>query len=237
MGRMIDIVTLELKKKKFISSTVLSAVAIMIYSVLSTWGMIVYLDFSNEYLENSLSMFLATTAFIILIICSTSLGKEFDKNTDRIIFTGIFKRSEILISKVMAMIISSTFYYIVYEITTLFFRSFSIKRAIGEFIVFVVFSYTITCTAFFITLITKKTIITGLLVFMMYYDVTNLILKQAVMSFNSELFKGIIEKLPIYFANSGFKAAHYTFEQGIILLVFASALLIASIKLLNRKNL
>ncbi|WP_179116553.1 hypothetical protein [Clostridium botulinum] len=107
MERILRIILLEIKKKKFIKSLLISMVVMVPLLILFT-GINKSIDSSRIVLSISPYLILANGCFC--------LTQDFSNKTDRIIFTGVFKKWEVLVSKLMSLFFIGLSYIAFYEI-------------------------------------------------------------------------------------------------------------------------
>lgn len=183
------------------------------------------------------SMLLSLIPFIILIITSFSLTQEFSNKTDKIIFTGIFSRNEIMISKLASFIFTSIVLVIFYEVICIICSTFNPRLLLNNLYVFILYTFTLGSFILLVSTITSNFIITGIIGYVLYFDLILVLLNQALVSNRSEMLKQVIENLPFYIANTGFYMVNYTAHQAIIMAGFGVLSLGLACGIINGKNM
>jgi len=234
LERVLRIITLDIKRKKLIKG--LMILLFIITGIL----------FSNYFLLHSIgmceinevpSMLLHIIPFVTLVISSFSLTQEFSNKTDKMIFTGIFNRNEIVISKLMGFIITSIVFFVFYGVTCIVCNTFNVNILINDLWVFLLYAFTIGSFILLVSAITSNFIITGIVGYVLYFDLTLVLLNQALASKKNQVLKQVIRKLPFYIANTGFYGGNYTTEQSIIMISFGVLFLGTACVIINRKNM
>ncbi|GKU25027.1 ABC transporter permease [Clostridium folliculivorans] len=235
MDRLLKVATLEIKRKKFIRELIISLV---ILTALSFLGYYVLIYFTSEsHLSTIPETFLQTIPYIILVFSSVSLTQEFSNKTDRMIFTGIFSRREIIISKLVSIIFISVMCLVFYELTEVVGRTFEIRALLTHLCTFLIYSFTIGSFILMISTITSNFIITGVIGYILYFDLILVLFSQALESKRSEVLTKVIEQLPFYIANTGFFVGHYTFYQAIIMISCGLLFFVITCVIINKKSL
>lgn len=235
MDRVLKVATLEIKRKKFIRELVISLVILTGLSILS------YFVLPYSINESRLSIipetFLQTIPYLILVLSSISLTQEFSNKTDKMIFTGIFSRKEIIISKLVSFIFISVICLLFYELTEVIGRTFEIGSLLTHLCTFLIYTFTIGSFILMISTITSNFIITGVVGYVLYFDLILVLFSQALESKRSEILTNIIEHLPFYIANTGFFARQYTFYQSIIMTGCGLLFFVITCVIINKKSI
>lgn len=176
-------------------------------------------------------------AFIILVISSFSLTHEFSNKTDKIIFTGIFSRTQIMISKLVSFIFVTTICFIFYEIVLIVCGTFDFKNLFGNFLTFNIYVFTIGSFILLVSVITSNFIVTGITCYILYFDLILVLFNNALGSNRSEEIKQIIRNLPFYIANMGFAKGMYTVTESIVMLGYGIVFFALACVIMNRKNI
>lgn len=235
MNRAIKILKLELSKPK---------------SIRGLFGiMFIFLIFScitDKVAEIPIN-FLNLLPYIILLSSFYVLGVEFQDKTDKIIFSCSYKRYEILISKLIYAVIKSLIAGLIYLIInfvinlylgTSIVKIFSIKQISIFCLTIILYSIVITSCIFLITLLTGNGKITGVIVYILFFDITNALLGEALKSSSiSKSIAFLIENSPFYVANSGLVSSYYSFTQVIFMLLLGAISLSSSFILLNKRSI
>lgn len=191
----------------------------------------------NGKIKDIPQMLFMLVPYIILVISSFSLTQEFANKTDKMIFTGIFSRNEIMVSKLISFIFTSVICFMFYEIISLVLNTFDSKMLLDNFCLFVIYAFTLGSFILMVSAITSNFIITGIVGYVLYFDLILALLNQALSSGRSEAAKHIIRNLPFYIANTGFMPGKYTLNQSIIMLCSGVLFLGAACAIINIKNM
>ncbi len=234
MERALKVITLDIKKKKFLRNLLISlftmaGISFLNYIVLSKYEMC--------RIEDIPSMILNTIPFVILAISSFSLNQEFSNKTDKMIFTGVFSRNEIMISKLMSFVFASIICFAFYEIICIICKTFNLDILLDNLYAFIVYAFTLGSFILLVSAITSNFIVTGIIGYVLYFDLILALFGQALASRGNEMLKKVIEKLPFYIANTGFYAGTYTTHQLIILISCGILFLGIACVIINRKNI
>lgn len=234
MERVWKVINLEVKRKRFLAS-------VMIYLALML-GILFLSYFASRSLgtinmKDIPQMYLQIIPFIILVNCSFSLTQEFANKTDKIIFTGIFTRNEVMASKLVSFLIVAIIAFGFYEFTSIICNTFNSNMIISNLISFLVYTFTLGSFILLVSVITTNFIITGIVGYVLYFDLILALLKQVLVSSTNETIKYLITKLPFYIANTGFSLGSYTPIQFIIMASSGILFLGLACVIINRKNM
>lgn len=237
LKRILNVLTLEIKRKNFIKNIVISMVILIpIFLLLLIIDKSTYISF----------VVLTAIPYIWLTNFCFSLAKEFENKTDRIIFTGIFSRSEIIISKLISFCMMALVYLIFYEIIAVIFSIYggqgtsnllNIKTLGNNLYVFLIYAFTIGSFILLVSACTANGIFTGIITYVLYFNLILVLLAQALSSSKNETLKCIIRNSPFYNANIGFYSLKYNFNQSMVMLISGSIFLIATCIIINKKNM
>ncbi|MDS0525520.1 ABC transporter permease [Clostridium sp. SHJSY1] len=234
MKRVFKIMALEIKRKRFLLNLMIS------------FFLVSCILFLNYFLSKNLSVmnlkdipiiYLRLISYVMLVNCSFSLTQEFTNKTDKIIFTGIFTRNEIMISKLISFWITGIISFVFYEIISIICGTFNLNIIFSNFISFFIYSFTLGSFILLISGITTNFIITGIVGYLLYFDLILVLFNQALASSTNEILKYVIEKIPFYIANTGFYLGNYTGLQSIIMAASGMLFLIVACVIINRKNM
>lgn len=231
------VLTLDIKMKGFFKGTVISLLILLGFLLVGIEGGILFLNYPKEIIKNTAPEFLNILPYIILVTLSISLTREFENRTDKIIFTGIFTRTEIIISKLMSFLATALVCCAFYIAVSIIFSGSSLKIAVNSIMTFIIYTFTLGSFTLLVSVITSNSIITGLIIYALHFDLSLAILGQAMASTKSLLVKRIIENLPFFIANTGFKAGVYSFQQAFIMIFCGGLALIAAFVIINKKNI
>jgi ABC-2 type transport system permease protein len=183
-------------------------------------------------------IFLFNTFFI--------LGCEFENNTDKVLFTGIFKRHEILLSKMFSMIVKGIIVWLSYVLLNVIINVFVVQNPnftlinidlLKSLISIIIYSFSIGSIIFLISIITSNSKLSGIFVYILFYDLMFVVISNAVESKSlSENIKYILINSPFYIANPGVVGNGYNLLQSMILLVTGIICLYITNILLNKKH-
>lgn len=90
LERVLKIITLDIRKKGFFKNLLICLFAV---------ACILFLICAKGEVQAMPKMMLQIISYILLVIFSFSLTQEFSNKTDKMIFTGVFSRIEIMLSK------------------------------------------------------------------------------------------------------------------------------------------
>lgn len=235
MNRAIKILKLELSKPKSIRGLFCTIFIFLILSCIT------------ENVSEIPGNFSRLLPYIILISSFYVLGVEFQDKTDKIIFSSAYTRNEILISKlvyiVIKALIAGSAYIIINFAINLYLGIpvsdiFSIKQILDIFLAIILYSVMITSCIFLITLLTGNGKITGVMIYVLFFDLTTTLLAQALNSSSiSRSVAYVIGNSPFYVANGGLINSYYSFIQVIAILVLSAVCFALSFILLNRRSI
>ena len=228
MERILKVITIDIKKKRFLKNLMISLFALTC---------ILFLCFGKGRMVTIPSILLQLISFILLVIYSVSLTQEFENKTDKIIFTGIFSRNEIMVSKLISFIVTSIICFIFYEILSIICNTFNSNIFFNELNVFFLYAFTLGSFILLVSVITPNAILTGIIGYVMYFDLILALLNQALESSRSEMLKCVILNLPFYIVNTGFQIGNYTVHQSIIMVGWGILFLASACVIINRKDM
>ncbi len=227
MEKILKVITLDVKKKGFLKNLLISLLVVICILFLSC----------AKGKTTIPSMLLSLIPYIILVIYSFSLTQEFANKTDKIIFTGIFSRNEIMISKLISFIVTSIICFIFYEIISIVCHTFNSKILFNDLYVFLIYAFTLGSFILLVSVITSDFILTGIIGYVLYFDLILVLLNQALASSRNEMLKNVIQNSPFYIANTGFYAVNYTGHQSIIMISCGVLFSGVACVIINRKNM
>lgn len=228
MNRIVRVSALEIRKKGFLKYLIISMASLICILFLAHLG--------DKTLQVSVSMS-KLISYILLVIYSFSLTQEFQNKTDKIVFTGIFTRNEIIISKLTSFIGASSICFVFYEITSIIYKTFDYKILFNDFLVFIVYSFTLGSFILLVSVITSSFIVTGIVSYILYFDLIQVLMEQAMASHRGEFLKGIISNLPFYVAGSGFHEMNYTVNNYVVMIASGILFLILACVIIKDKSL
>ena len=235
MNRVFNILKLELNKPKNIRNLFITIVVFLIVSC-----------FTN-YISNIPSNFLGYMPYVIIISSFYILGVEFESKTDKIVFSSKYTRTEILISKLVSVLIKSIIVAIIFLVVNYAINIYlkvpisnilTIKQIVNIFASTILYAFTMTCIIFLVTLVTKNGKATGVIMYILFFDLMNSLLANALGSSSiSKTTAYLIENTPFYAANMGVKNGYYSLTQVVFMLAFGIVAFLASNIFLNRKSI
>ena len=199
--------------------------------------LIIFFGYPKEIIKTTNTAFLSIVPYIILVNACISLTMEFENKTDKTIFTGIFSRTEIIISKLISFIVQIVVCFIAYELITLAFGTFGYKAAIDSFITFIIYAFTMGSFALLLSAITSNGILTGLITYTLHFDLMLTLLGKILERNDSKILKLIVNNSSFYIANTGFKLGKYTFQQALVMIISGILFLLGSCVIINKKNM
>ncbi|GAA0737379.1 hypothetical protein [Clostridium oceanicum] len=243
MERTLKVMTLDAKKSGFFKTIIIN-----VLTLLSMFCLVYAIDKIYKFGANIdiPCMMITVIPYLLIINFSVSLGEEFTNKTDKIVFTGMFKRDEIIVSKLISFCIMSIVMFLLYDIIFIVFNVF-IGKNLSEVLtfgnlfkniyVFLIYSFTLGAFSLLVSSITEKGMFTGIVTYIMYFDVTLLVMSQALYSSKNQLLKTVISNCPFYIANTGFRIQRYTLNQSLIMIVSGIVFLGLTIFVINKKDM
>lgn len=237
MERILTVVSLEFKRKKFIKNILIS-VSVLIPILFLCFIIDKSIDISN--------IVLVTVPYMILGNGCFCLTQEFTNKTDKIIFTGVFKRYEIMISKLFNFFITSLIYFMFFQIVSILYNLFmnqnisqliTFTTVINNLYVFFIYTFTLGSFTLLVSVATSNSIFTGIITYIFYFDLIIALLSNVVESSGNKMVTIIIENLPFYIAVTGFNNLNYTFNQSIVMIVNGCIFFVIACAIINRKNI
>ncbi len=233
MSRTIKIFKLELNKPKNMRNLFIIMFAFLIFSCIT------------ENIKEVPSNFLGSIPYIILLSSFYVLGIEFQAKTDKIIFSCSYTKNEIMFSKLICIVVKSfiigIFYIIINYAINLYLGTnlnsiFSINQILNFFINLTIYSVMITSCIFLITLLTGNGKITGVIIYILFFDLIHTLLSQALNSSSiSKSTAFLIENSPFYTANLGLVTNNYSFVQITFILISSASCILLSHIILNKR--
>lgn|GEM_PF-1496202 len=237
MERILTVVSLEFKRKKFIKNILIS-ISVLIPILFLCFIIDKSIDISN--------IVLGTVPYMILGNGCFCLTQEFTNRTDKIIFTGVFKRYEIMISKLFNSFITSLIYFIFFQIALILYNLFinqdisqliSFTTVINNLYVFFIYTFTLSSFMLLVSVVTSNSIFTGIITYVFYFDLIITLLSNVVESSSNKMVTILIEKLPFYIAVTGFNNLNYNFNQSIVMIVSGCIFFVIACAIINKKNI
>lgn len=235
MNRLVNLLILDLKKPKEIRNLIIIILIIIIITILFS-----LMENNIEVASMELNKFLP---YVLLFSTFLSLGSEFENNTDRIIFSASFSRNEVIVSKLVGIIIKGIIISIIYIIFSVLWNliysvNFELKYYVNFIITFIVYSFTIGTVNIFISIITGSSKVTGIVIYILFFDLMNALLANALISKKlSQDLKWIILNSPLYAANKGVVLGVYSFWQFTFMILLGLILMTISTLILKRKDI
>ncbi|MBC2396208.1 ABC-2 type transport system permease protein [Clostridium tetanomorphum] len=231
------VLTLDMKMKGFFKGTIISLSMLLGFLLVGIEGEILFLNYPKAAIKGTAVALLSLLPYIILVTLSVSLTREFENKTDKTIFTGIFTRTEIIISKLMSFVATGLVCCVFYIVVSIIFGGFSFKGTVNSVMTFTIYTFALGSFTLLVSAITSNGIITGLIIYALHFDLSLAVLGQAMASTKSLFVKRAIENLPFFIANTGFKAGMYTFQQAFVMILYGVLALIITFVIINKKNI
>ncbi|WPC39384.1 ABC transporter permease [Clostridium sp. JS66] len=228
MERVLKLITLDIRKKGFFKNLIISLFVV---------ACILFLICAKGEVIAMPKMMLQIISYILLVIFSFSLTQEFSNKTDKMIFTGIFSRIEIMFSKLSSFIIAAIVCFIFYEILSIACNTFNSKMLLNNLCAFIVFAFTLGTFELLVSVFSSNFLLAGIIGYVLYFDLILALLNQALGPGRSEAVKHVIKSLPFYIANTGFYSGGYTVNQSIIMICCGVLFLVAACVVINRKDI
>lgn len=238
MYRTFKIAKFELKKPKNIRNLIFTITIFLNISY------ILSIDIEISNIPQKFKTFIPC---IFLFNTFSILGCEFENNTDKIIFSGVFKRYEILLSKMFSMIIKGIIIWLSYVLLNVIINVFIVQDInftltgidlLKSLLVIIIYSFTIGSIIFLISILTSNSKLSGLVVYILFFDLMSVLINNAIQSNSLNVnVKYLMKNSPFYIANAGVTGNGYSLVQSIILLVTGIFCLYITIILLNKKHI
>ena len=235
MERVLMVMTLDMKKKRFFKDA-------LIY--MFTIEVILFLISMKFNSLNITPIVLQFIPYISLVTFCFSMTQEFRNKTDKIVFTGIYSRTEIIISKLIGMCTINLVLFVLYQImavlSSLYSHNnyvFDLNIFLNSLFVFILFAFTFGSFVLLVSSITQDSIITGIVSYVLYFDLILALFGQALISSKNEMIKAVIRNLPFYILNTGFFTINYDIKQSIVLICSGIIFLVTACVIINKKNL
>jgi ABC-2 type transport system permease protein len=237
LKRILKVISLEMKRKNFVKNTVITVVGFIPILLLLL------------IVDKSIDVSFVALKFIPYICLASfcfSLTQEFANKTDRIIFTGVFSRNEIIFSKLFSFCMIVLINFIFYEIVTVIFGIYSgqsaseflnIKTLGNNLYVFLIYAFTLGSFILLVSACTANGIFTGIITYVLYFDLILTLLAQALSSNGNEMIKCAIANSPFYNANMGFYSLSYNLNQSMVMIVSGCIFITITCVIINKKNI
>lgn len=211
-----NLLTLEFKKNKVFSNLISQLFAFILIIIT-----VYFMDNGNGVellLLNLIPYFVLLNGYFVT-------ASEFTNNTDKIIFTGIYNRKDILISKLSYLIISSIISLIL-AISSLYIASFFINVSglnstfiMSALKVTILYTFTVGSFMILVSIISRSSIFTAILTYILFFDLTFNILGTIVMGTKNKLILNLIQFNPLYLSKLGFIELNYNLSQNISMFI------------------
>jgi ABC-2 type transport system permease protein len=237
LERILNIASLEIKKKNFIRGIMLGVIVLI--------PILVLFLIVDKSIDSSVVVHRIVTYMLLANGCFC-LTQEFSNKTDRVIFTGVFKRSEIIFSKLISFFIISLIYFIFYEVVLSLYNLYmnqhisqfiNIKILLNNLYVFFIYTFTLSCFILLVSVVTANSIVTGIVTYILYFDLILAIFSNVLESSSNETLKSVIRNIPFYIANTGFNNLKYTFDQSMVMIACGCIFFTLACAIINRKNI
>lgn len=228
MERTLKLATLDIKRKGFLRNLIIYLISITC---------ILFLALQKDKMTEIPSILLHLIPYIMLVNYSVSLTQEFTNKTDKIIFTGVFSRNEIMISKLISFIATAIICFIFYEVVSIVCNTFDLKVLFDNLAAFVIHTFTLSSFILLISAITSNFIVTGIVAYIFYFDLILILLNQILASSRNEMLIHGILNLPFYIVNTGFYRGSYTLQQSIVMIIYGILFLGAACIIINKRNI
>ncbi|WP_160672016.1 ABC transporter permease [Clostridium sp. C8-1-8] len=233
MERVLNYSILEIKKKKFMRDLFFSMIGFTVFAFLM-YFITVNLAKTGDSRDIPRN-FLMLIPYLILVLSSYSLNQEFSNHTDKVIFTGVFTRNEVLLSKLLSLIFTSLVSFIFYEVLEIITGSFEVKLIIPHLLTFIIYSFGISSFTLMISAMTSNFIVTGVIGYVLYFDLILALFSNALESTNNEIIRKIVLELPFYIASTGFIRGNYSLHQGLVMIMWSLLFFVISCVIINKK--
>ena len=189
--------------------------------------------------NNMLSYGILITNFFIL-------GKGFEKNVNRVLYSGVYSRFQIFLSKLISIIMNSIIFYIalilgimiVSIISNTGLDSMNFINSIKDLSYFILYSCSLALSIFLMTMLADNSNIGAIVTYICYFDLILALFGNALQSSRlSDGVKTIIENLPFYSTNMMFQSKIYTFSQVSVLIIFSMVVFATNCYILHKKEL
>jgi ABC-2 type transport system permease protein len=248
LTKALKVTLLELRRPKFLKqlSYILWICGVVCFlGILNSFGANIILG--GKTLKDSPGIFYSYITYGILIASCFSLGQEFEHKTDRIIFTGIFTRTQVIISKLIRILVICLAFFMVYEVFSQGIRMYydgtyiSLTNELGnvahDLLIFLLYGFMIGSFILFVSAVSFSGRVSGIVTYVCFFDLAQTLFSNALGSHGRELMKSIIRNLPLYIANTGFNIHQYTLRESMVLIISGAILLIATCIIMEKRSL
>lgn len=211
-----NLLTLEFKKNKLFKN-LLTQLFLFVLIISAVY----FLNNGN----GTETLLLSVIPYFVLSNGCFVMASEFTNNTDKIIFTGIYNRKNILISKLSYLIISSIISLIL-AISSLYITSFfiDISRLNSTFImsalkVTILYTFTVGSFMILLSVVSRSGIFTGIATYVLFFDLTFNMLANIVGGTKDKLILNLIQFNPLYLSKLGFHELNYNLNQSITMFI------------------
>lgn len=233
MERVLNVMTLELKKKGFFKNVAIG---------MTVAALIILSSFMANRSTDVASMTRGLISYLVLIYGSFLMAQEFSNKTDKMIFTGIFSRTEIIVSKMAGLVATTLLFFVACETVAFVSNAhmgvnMNAEMLLNDLHVFLLYAFNLGSFMMLVSSITCNAMSTGLITYVLHFDLILVLLSQALESGKSDMVKCIIRNLPFYMANTGFHVQKYSLSESMIMLASGCAYFALTCFIINRKNM
>lgn len=190
--------------------------------------------------------FLTMLSVYIVLMSVDILGKEFELKTYKVVFSGVWKRYEVLLYKVLFVTISGGILGIIYNVILkvmqlavqkiIFYEGWEMA-VINSVVSFIVYSLLVSSTGIFILVISKSYIMGFIILFLLFIDSFSTLIPMLADIFGSNMLKSIVRNNVFTGIVNGFMGQRYEISLVYQAMLAAVIFYILSILIFSRKDL
>lgn len=238
MVKILNILLLETKKKDFHKT--------IFYKNLLAG---IFIFYSLFILANSIkinldvpTVFLRLIPILIVVNNCFILVQEFTQRTDKFMFTGIYTRSEVILSKLAYIILQSFILYLMYVIVVSINFPSALPladtiRMIEITLIFLLNGATLGVFILFLSVLFKNGVIVGVITYLLFFDLLHQLLSQAALTTDHGIIKFLLQHTPFIITNTGLYILHYSLSNYISLVIWNIILLFITLKVIKNKEI
>lgn len=234
--RSIRVVTLETRKPGFYKNTVL---LLTMFAILCFFALKICAHFG--LIPNVSILYIQILPYLIIFFNCFILTQEFSNHTDKQIFSGIYNRTEILVAKLSSICLQSLILSLIFIVLIVLFpdnaSALEATNAVNIILVFGGYGFIAGTFILMLSVITLNGFITGIVTYLLFFDLFQQLLRQASASISNPFFSMLINNSPFLVANTGLLSLQYDPGQLASLIVWGCIFLLITRTLLIRKNI
>ncbi|HEY9063009.1 MAG TPA: hypothetical protein VIO64_21320 [Pseudobacteroides sp.] len=237
MSKVFKLSYIELKKYLF------SYIALFLlgFTIISIY----FLPPFNIVVDKTKVTMLYLLPFIMTVIYSHILSKEFENKTFKVLFTGTLTRIQVVLYKMFTIIEITILFAVLYQALIHLSMLLSnqplslnilLKDIMNSIFSFLVYATIVGSFAFFVTSVSCKFTTTFIVTYICFNDFIENFLSIVVDKTKNEIIRSIAENIPFTVTANGFYSQSYTAMQVIILLAISAVLLTAACLIIEKRD-